>query len=268
MQWRGFAASLRDGRFPLFGVVFGARSGPLGTAPDCGAPASPKRWGAAAPRPCDGHRILDLRRDRAHLTSAVCTLRYPPGDLVVVSGLPGSGKSTLIRRAVVPRDAAGAVHRIDSQDARDRQELWLPNWLPYVAYRPVVRVAHYTGLFRALRTGRSMVVHDCGALAWVRRWLARSARRQGRGMHLVLLDVAPETAREGQRMRGRSVSGYAFARHCRAWRRLFGAVEAATSGRSNCRPPRAVLPRECVSIVILDRATARQIHSIRFGAPD
>ena len=37
----------------------------------------------------------------------------------------------------------------------------------------------------------SVVVHDCGTQAWVRRWLAREARRRGRGLHLVLLDVTP-----------------------------------------------------------------------------
>ncbi|MEU4686347.1 ATP-binding protein [Streptomyces xinghaiensis] len=181
-------------------------------------------------------------------------LRYPAGDVLVVSGLPGSGKSTLIKRATAALDArGGAVHRIDSQDARDRWQRRLPAALPYALYRPLVRAAHYAGLRRALRSGASVVVHDCGTLTWVRRWLARDARRRGRGLHLALLDVSPETALAGQFARGRGVSGYAFARHRRAVARLIADAEA---GRA---------PEGCVSVVLLDRASASALRTIGFG---
>lgn len=123
---------------------------------------------------------------------------------MVVSGLPGSGKSTLMHRVVPPLDDRGAVvHRIDSQDVRERWARGRLRRLPYGLYRPLVRAAHYLALGRALRSGDSVVVHDCGTLAWVRRWIARSAARGGRGLHLVLLDVPPEVARSGQEARGR-----------------------------------------------------------------
>ncbi|MEV7680162.1 AAA family ATPase [Streptomyces sp. NPDC088341] len=186
--------------------------------------------------------VRDLRGRRGRVPES---LVFTAGDLVVVSGLPGSGKSTLIRRA-----AAGGG--IDSQDARDRWERRLPGSLPYAVYRPLVRIAHYAGLRRALRSGESVVVHDCGTQRWVRRWLAREARRRGRGLHLVLLDVAPEVAREGQRERGRGVSGYAFARHRRAVRRLLGGAE---SGR---------LPPGCATAVLLDRDAAGALDRIVF----
>lgn len=174
-------------------------------------------------------------------------LVFAAGDVVVVSGLPGSGKSTLIRRAA---EGGG----IDSQDTRDRWERRLPGGLPYGVYRPLVRIAHYAGLWRALRSGASVVVHDCGTQAWVRRWLAREARARGRLLHIVLLDVPPEVARAGQRERGRGVSGYAFARHLRAVGHL---LTGAESGR---------LPEGCASAVLLDRDAAGALDRIAFPA--
>ncbi|MEI7034816.1 AAA family ATPase [Streptomyces pratensis] len=173
------------------------------------------------------------------------SLDFTAGDIVVVSGLPGSGKSTLIRRA-----AAGRA--IDSQNTRDSWAAALPRLLPYALYRPAVRAAHYLGLRRALRSGESVVVHDCGTQAWVRRRLARYAVSRGRTLHLILLDVTPEVARQGQRERGRGVSGYAFARHRRAVARLLRDTE------------QGLLPAGCTSAVLLDREAAGAIGRISF----
>ncbi|MGW8066428.1 AAA family ATPase [Streptomyces ziwulingensis] len=172
-------------------------------------------------------------------------LLFGPRDLVVITGLPGSGKSTLIKRTV-------RGLRIDSQDSRDRWERRMPRFLPYALYRPLVRLAHYAGLRRALRSGEGVVVHDCGTQAWVRGWLAREARRRQGALHLLLLDVDAGEALAGQRERGRGVSRYAFLRHRTANTRLLGAV---TEG---------VLPAGCASAILLDRAAAGALRRIAF----
>ncbi|MGD3105861.1 AAA family ATPase [Streptomyces sp. YGL11-2] len=210
-----------------------------------------RRRPPSVPRPGRRSPITDLRGVRPVRRTA--ELRFPPGDLVVVSGLPGSGKSTLMRRLVPRLDARGAaVHRIDSQDARERWERGRLHRVPYGLYRPLVRAAHYLALRRALRSGGSVVVHDCGTLVWVRRWISRTARRGGRGLHLVLLDVPPEVALSGQRTRGRGVSRYAFARHRRAVRRLVGGAEADR------------LPAGFRSAVLLDRRAAGTLEAVSF----
>ncbi|MZD04363.1 AAA family ATPase [Streptomyces sp. SID5785] len=172
-------------------------------------------------------------------------IAFGDGDLVVLSGLPGSGKSTLMRRAVTGL-------RIDSQDTRERWAARIPRWIPYVVYRPLVRAAHYAGLRRAMRSGAGVVVHDCGTQAWVRRWVTRTARRRGVAVHLLLLDVPAPTALEGQRDRGRGVSRYAFARHRRAVGSLVAEVE------------RGVLPAGVASAVLLDRAATDALGGIAF----
>ncbi|MDQ0845227.1 AAA family ATPase [Streptomyces sp. V1I6] len=218
----------------------GAYATTTGVPAPPGMSAVPSRAGAATTAlPV----LRDLRQRAGHSPHS---LVFGAGDVVVVSGLPGSGKSTLIRRA-----ARGLG--IDSQDTRDRWDAHAPRFLPYAVYRPLVRLAHYAGLRRALRSGESVVVHDCGTQAWVRRWLARETRRRGTSLHLVLLDVTPQVARAGQRERGRGVSGYAFARHRRAVSRL---VTDAEAGR---------LPAGCASAVLLDREAAGALGRLGFG---
>lgn len=204
--------------------------------------AVPRQRSAPVPAPAPAPVVRDLRDRAGHGPRA---LVFGPGDLAVITGLPGSGKSTLMGRAV-------AGHRIDSQDTRDRFAARLPRALPYALYRPLVRLAHYAGLRRALRSGEGVVVHDCGTQPWVRAWLAREARRRGGTLHLLLLDVAPETARGGQRERGRGVSRYAFRRHRRTTARLLDAVE------------RGELPAGCGSAVLLDRVAADVLQRIEF----
>ncbi|MFF1381589.1 AAA family ATPase [Streptomyces sp. NPDC058308] len=207
--------------------------------------ALPKQPAAPATESCGPLPVAVVRDFRRRAGHSPHRLTFGEGDLVVVSGLPGGGKSTLMRQAVTGP-------RIDSQDTRDRWARRMPRLLPYALYRPLVRLAHYAGLRRTLRAGVSLVVHDCGTQPWVRRWLAREAARRGAALHLLLLDVPVQTALRGQHERGRGVSRYAFARHRRTVGRLVGAAE------------RGDLPRGCGSAVLLDRAAAQVLRGIAF----
>ncbi len=224
-----------------------------GHLPQARAGGAPPRSAAPAAPPAPSAAPTAVAAPAVTAPVRVRELRYVAGDLVVVSGLPGSGKSTLIRRVVPARDAQGRpVRRVDSQDARDRWERRMPPWLAYPAYRPLVRLAHYAGLRRAVRSGDSVVVHDCGTMPWVRRWLARCARRRGVALHLVLLDVPPRLALAGQAARGRGVSPYAFGRH------------RAAVGRLRAEALAGAPPPGCASAVLLDRAAAGALADIGF----
>ncbi|MFA3876977.1 AAA family ATPase [Streptomyces sp. MMCC 100] len=207
--------------------------------------ALPKQPAAPATEACAPSPTPVVRDLRDRDGRSPHALLFGPRDLVVITGLPGSGKSTLMRRTV-------RGGRVDSQDTRDRWDRRMPRLLPYALYRPLVRLAHYAGLRRALRSGEGVVVHDCGTQAWVRGWLAREARRRGGTLHLLLLDVGADEALAGQRERGRGVSQYAFLRHRAANSRLLRAV---TEG---------ALPAGCASAVVLDRAAADTLHRIAF----
>ncbi|MGW4894543.1 AAA family ATPase [Kitasatospora sp. NPDC004240] len=173
---------------------------------------------AAPPPPMGPHGVLDLR-GRA---GAPFTLRYPADAVVVVSGLPGSGKSTLLHRWTgrAGGSAAPAVPTVDPRAVHEACAAVMPARLPYAVYRPWARLEHARLLYRSLRRGGPLLIHDCGSRRWLRRLIAAAAARQGRELHLVLLDVGAATALAGQHARGRWASGRSFARHRRGLDRL------------------------------------------------
>ncbi len=151
----------------------------------------------------------------------------PAGDaaraLVVVGGLPGGGKTTMVRRLL--GDGVPGVASLDSEQVAARWRTG--SRVPYRLVRPLVHTQHRLRVLRAL-TGPAPVV--VLADPWTSRWwrpvVVGTARAAGRAVRLVLIDVSPEDAAEGQRIRGRRIPEGRMRRHGLRWARLLrSAVE-------------------------------------------
>jgi hypothetical protein len=163
-------------------------------------------------------------------------LRFPAGSLLLVAGIPGAGKSTLIGRLF--GSAPSDVLVLDSADVRAAFARRLGPALPYRLYRPLVHTMHYARIAAwALGPRRNLVVHECGTRAWARRTVAALAALRLRPAHLLFLDTPPETALAGQHSRGRTVPTRPFRRHSRRSALLRRAIDAATAGCSPASAP-------------------------------
>jgi hypothetical protein len=161
-------------------------------------------------------------------------LSFPSDAVVVVAGIPGAGKTTLIRRAVDP----AAVRVVDTDDHRRR--------VPALMY-----AEHYLRILLAVLGRRPAVIHSRGTHAWLRRAIAVLARLRGRPAHLILLDAGCEEAVAGQRERGRIIAPAEMARQSARWRRLMA---------------RRPTGEGWTSVVVLDRARAADTSAIEFAA--
>lgn len=183
-------------------------------------------------------------------------LSYPPGSLVVITGLPGAGKSTLLSRlyALTGTETApvqaGGVTVIDSMQSRLRWASALA-WAPKRVRTAVVFATHVRRIRAALRRGESVVAHNRGCGPLVLRAFARLARRAGAGFHLLVLDVPAEAAVAGQHARGRVVRARTFPRHRRHCAAL---LARARSGD----------PAPAATVQVLDREAAGRLPGIRF----
>lgn len=162
-------------------------------------------------------------------------LRFPSDAVVVVAGVPGAGKTTLIRRAV-DRDA---VRVVDTEDRRERggRSSYL---------------GHYARIVGAVLGRHPAVIHSRGTHAVARRAIALLARLRGRPAHLVMLDAPREAAEAGQRRRGRTVSEPEMERQMARWRRLMTRTPASEGW---------------ASVVVLDREQAAHTSEFSFVAP-
>jgi predicted kinase len=160
-------------------------------------------------------------------------LSFPSNAVVVVAGVPGAGKTTLIRRAV-DRDVARVIDTDDRRDAGARRLLY---------------AGHYARIAAALAGGRPVVIHSRGTHPAARRAIALLAALRGRPAHLVMLHAERDEAEAGQRARGRTVAAAEMDRQLARWRRLMAR-----------RPAR----EGWASVTVLDRARAAGVEAFAF----
>jgi predicted kinase len=160
-------------------------------------------------------------------------LFFPSDAVVVVAGVPGAGKTTLIRRAV-DRDVVRVVDTDDRREAGGRRLLYL---------------GHSARIVAAVAGRRPVVIHSRGTHPAARRAIAALAALRGRSAHLVMLDAARGEAEAGQRARGRTVAREEMDRQVARWRRLMAR-----------RPAR----EGWASVVVLDRAQAARTEGFEF----
>ena len=147
----------------------------------------------------------------------------PEHVLVVVGGRPGGGKTTMVRRLL--GDGVPGVTSLDSEQVAARWRTG--SRVPYRLMRPLVHTQHRLRVLRAL-TGPApvVVIADPWTSRWWRPVVLGTARAAGRAVRLVLLDVSPEDAAEGQRLRGRRIPEGRMRRHGLRWARLLRTAAA------------------------------------------
>ena len=147
--------------------------------------------------------------------------------LVVIGGLPGGGKTTLLRRLLA--EESTGVRGFDSEQVTTRLR-GAGVRIPYRVLRMWVHPWHWWRVLCGIRGAVPVVVlTDPWTSPWWRALVLRAARRAGRSVRLVLIDVPPELAESGQASRGRAISARAMRRHTVRWGRFRQTVEDRNS---------------------------------------
>lgn len=141
-----------------------------------------------------------------------------PPHLLLLGGIPGAGKSTLIRQVA---DRNPDVRTLDPETPARWLATRLPE-VPYRLYRPLAHLWHAVATLALVLFGppsdrRTLLVHDPATRPGRRELLGRIARARGWRTSLVMIDVPRAAAIDGQRARGRIVRSTSFERHWHRW---------------------------------------------------
>lgn len=186
-------------------------------------------------------------------------------DLVLVGGVPGSGKTTAIARAT---DDLVHVSAVDPEHVSWWLRSRLPG-VPYRGYRWLVHLAHTVRVLVHLldgpRAGRRLVIHDPGTRIGRRRLFLGLARLSGWRTVLLYVDVDRPAAQDGQVRRGRVVRS--FDEHWQSWQQLRPALVASTQStlgqstpaRLMSAPPAVADQSQAEPVVLTDRTRAADV---------
>lgn len=187
-------------------------------------------------------------------------LRVGRRSLVVLAGMPGAGKSTVLARLRAP--APWPV--LDSDQVRSRLCRGPLGRVAYRRYRPLVHVVHRTRILWCCATSSAPVVaHEPATRGSTRALLALFGAATRRERVLVWLHAEPHEALAGQRARGRMIRERSFRGHVRRGLRVHRRL---LEGR---------LPRGWHRVRLLSRVQARrgirvavrgELHPVRWGA--
>ncbi|TDD99081.1 AAA family ATPase [Jiangella asiatica] len=153
--------------------------------------------------------------------SSADSIATPERALVVVAGLPGAGKTSLLGRLEVTEPATV----LDS----DQVHRWVRarvGW-PYRSYRLLVHLVHRLRvLWHAVAAPGTVVVHEPATRPGTRAALLLLGHVTGRARCLVWLDASAAEALDGQLTRARVLRPRVFARHVRRADELHGRFAA------------------------------------------
>ncbi len=160
--------------------------------------------------------------------------------VVLIVGIPGAGKSTLIDRA------AKAPNWTVLDPDRFRRGL-----RPRLRRLPIPYPLYVLAIVVAIPREAHVVIESRSTNGWVRRLVAACARLRGRETVLVLLDAAPGDAMAGQVGRGRVAPAGVRRWNEIAWRRLLAASSSGALAREGWN-----------EVVVLDRANASRVNDL------
>ncbi len=159
--------------------------------------------------------------------------------VVLVIGIPGAGKTTLINRAASPDWTVLDTDRLRQQEP------------PALRRVPVPYLLYVLAIIEAIAQNPQVVIQSRGTYGWLRRLVTACARRHGREAVLVMLDAPPADAVAGQVRRGRVAPAPVMRWNIARWSQLLDAAGSGTLAAEGWN-----------HVVVLDREQASHVENL------
>ena len=146
-------------------------------------------------------------------------LAYPAGSLLVVGGMPGVGKTTLLERLGHAHDPAGESVVVLNADAMYKRACARKSRRPktMMQLRGVASLMIESEIARALADEKTVIVDAPAMFPHLREGYADQAEIYGRPVHALYVTTARRKARRSQRKRGRVIKRASQRRYEEEW---------------------------------------------------